>query len=129
MFQLGSGSAKSPPASGAENPASVEALRQRARRRLIGATILVALAVIVVPMVLESQPRPIPVDIAIDIPARDGLPPLERPAARGAEPAGSAVVAGAAPATATVTPPATAAAPAPGPIPVPTAGGPRRRAP
>lgn len=48
--------------------------RQRARRRLVGAVALVAAAVIVLPMVLDSHPKPVTDDIAIDIPARPAAP-------------------------------------------------------
>lgn len=41
-----------------QDPATLEVLRTRARRRLIGAAVLVAVAVIAVPMALETQPRP-----------------------------------------------------------------------
>lgn len=44
--------------------------KQRARRRLVGAVALVAAAVIVLPMVLDSHPKPVTDDISIDIPSR-----------------------------------------------------------
>jgi len=44
--------------------------KQRARRRLVGAIALVVAAVIVLPMVLDSHPKPVTDDIAIDIPSR-----------------------------------------------------------
>ncbi|MDE1182064.1 SPOR domain-containing protein [Paraburkholderia sp.] len=44
--------------------------KQRARRRLVGAIALVIAAVIVLPMVLDSHPKPVTDDIAIDIPSR-----------------------------------------------------------
>src|ERR1700712_1351184 len=44
--------------------------KQRARRRLVGALALVAAAVIILPMVLDSHPKPVTDDISIDIPAR-----------------------------------------------------------
>ena len=56
------------PAASPENP---ELIRRRARQRLMGATVLVVLAVIGLPMLFDSQPRPIPVDIPIDIPDRN----------------------------------------------------------
>ena len=49
----------------------VEALRRRARHRLIGATVLVLLAVIVFPLVFDTQPRAIAVDVPIVIPDRN----------------------------------------------------------
>ncbi|SAL35178.1 sporulation repeat-containing protein [Caballeronia udeis] len=48
--------------------------KQRARRRLVGALALVAAAVIVLPMVLDSHPKPVTDDISIDIPARPAAP-------------------------------------------------------
>lgn len=44
--------------------------KQRARRRLVGAIALVVAAVIVLPMVLDSHPKPVTDDIAIEIPNR-----------------------------------------------------------
>ncbi|RQR58523.1 sporulation protein [Burkholderia sp. Bp9126] len=44
--------------------------KQRARRRLVGAIALVVAAVIVLPMVLDSHPKPVTDDISIDIPNR-----------------------------------------------------------
>ncbi|HZZ11406.1 MAG TPA: SPOR domain-containing protein [Paraburkholderia sp.] len=44
--------------------------KQRARRRLVGAIALVVAAVIVLPMVLDSHPKPVTDDISIEIPSR-----------------------------------------------------------
>ncbi|WJF91726.1 SPOR domain-containing protein [Paraburkholderia bonniea] len=44
--------------------------KQRARRRLVGAIALVVAAVVILPMVLDSHPKPVTADIAIDIPSR-----------------------------------------------------------
>ncbi|MFM0341018.1 SPOR domain-containing protein [Paraburkholderia fungorum] len=44
--------------------------KQRARRRLVGAVALVVAAVVILPMVLDSHPRPVTDDISIDIPSR-----------------------------------------------------------
>lgn len=49
--------------------------KQRARRRLVGAIALVVAAVVVLPMVLDSHPKPVTNDIAIDIPSRPATPP------------------------------------------------------
>jgi len=46
-------------------------LRERARRRLIGAVILVAAVVVALPMVLDSEPKRESGDISIRIPAPD----------------------------------------------------------
>jgi DedD protein len=56
--------------------------RVRARRRLIGAMVLLGLGVVAFPLLFETQPRPIPVDIPIVIPPREGAPPLALPVPR-----------------------------------------------
>ncbi len=45
--------------------------KKRARRRLVGAVALVLAVVIVLPMILDSEPKSLPNDIAIQIPSRD----------------------------------------------------------
>ena len=75
------GSARPPGATDA-----VEKVRARTRQRLIGAVLLLTLGVIGFPLLFESQPRPIPVDIPIEIPKLDGAPALVLPAP---SPAGS----------------------------------------
>jgi DedD protein len=50
---------------------SIETLRTRARQRLIGAVMLVALGIITFTLLFDSQPRPIPVDIQITMPDKD----------------------------------------------------------
>ncbi len=61
---------------------AVEKVRTRTRQRLIGAVLLLTLGVIGFPLLFESQPRPIPVDIPIEIPKADGAPALPLPAPR-----------------------------------------------
>ncbi|MDH5539633.1 MAG: SPOR domain-containing protein [Rhizobacter sp.] len=61
---------------------TVQRARVRARQRLIGAVVLVAIGIIGFPLLFESTPRPIPVDIPIEIPARDAVSPLAMPPAR-----------------------------------------------
>ncbi len=61
---------------------AVQQARTRARRRLIGAVVLLVIGVIGFPLVFESQPRPIPVDIPIEIPKKDAVAPLAMPAER-----------------------------------------------
>lgn len=61
-------------------PLTIEAVRRRARHRLIGACVLVLAGVIGLPLLFDTQPRPIPVDIPIDIPARNLAKPLPLPA-------------------------------------------------
>jgi DedD protein len=74
-------SAANQPAS-ASAPESVEQARARARHRLIGAAVLVVIGVIGFPLLFETQPRPIPVDLPIEIPKKDGAPPLAVPATK-----------------------------------------------
>ena len=67
----------------------VTQLQRRARRRLVGAIALVVLAVIVLPIVFDKEPRPISQDLVIQIPSQDAprfdpglsLPPPAPPAA------------------------------------------------
>lgn len=55
---------------------SVDDLRRQARHRLIGAAVLVAVAVVGFPMVFDTSPRPIAPDVPIVIPAQPALAPL-----------------------------------------------------
>lgn len=55
---------------------SLEVVRRRARYRLIGAVVLVFVAVVAFPLLFDTQPRPVAVDTPILIPDRDGTPPL-----------------------------------------------------
>ena len=57
-------------------PESVDALRRRARYRLAGAALLVLAGVIGFPLLFDNQPRPIAVDIPIDIPDKAKVKPL-----------------------------------------------------
>lgn len=84
---------------------AVQAARDQARRRLLGAVVLLGIGVIGFPLVFQTQPRPLPVDIPIDIPNREQAPPLGS--------AGSAATQGAGGATSTPVakvPPSSAAA-------------------
>lgn len=47
-------------------------LKKRARRRLVGAVALALFAVIVLPMVMDREPRPASQDIQVRIPSQDG---------------------------------------------------------
>jgi DedD protein len=64
-------------------PQSIEAVRRRARHRLIGAAVLVLLGVIGFPLLFDTEPRPISIDIPIEIPAKNPKPAL--PAASAAK--------------------------------------------
>jgi len=48
-------------------------LKKRARRRLVGAAALALLAVIVLPVVMDSEPKPVAQDIQVRIPSQDGV--------------------------------------------------------
>ena len=77
-----------PNAAGAgESAEGVQQARTRARQRLIGAAVLVVIGVIGFPLVFETQPRPIPVDIPIEIPRKEGAAPLVVPGSRPMTPA------------------------------------------
>ena len=77
FFKFRKGGDDSPAA--APQAESVEALRRRARHRLIGAAVLVLLGVVGFPLLFDTQPRPIAVDIPIQIPDRNNAKPLPAP--------------------------------------------------
>ena len=58
---------------------SVDELRRQARVRLLGALVLVAAAIIGLPMLFSSQPRPVAVQAPVVIPDRDQVAPLPPP--------------------------------------------------
>jgi DedD protein len=105
-------------AGGASEAEDVQQLRLRAKRRLIGAVLLVVVGVVVFPLVFETQPRPIPVDLPISIPKKDAVAPLAvpshstAPVAMASEPAApaSAVAEPTPEPTSSAKPPATAKA-------------------
>lgn len=114
----------------------VDQLRTRARRRLVGAMVLVVAAVVGFPLLFETQPRPVRADLPIQIVPRDAAAAAAPAPARAAEPASVPVrndppaetrreeVASAASAPASAVPaagsaPAMAAAPAVEPKPAP----------
>lgn len=61
-------------------PDSVEVMRKRAKYRLIGAAVLVLVGVIGFPLLFDKQPRPISVDLPIEIPDKNKAKPLSIPA-------------------------------------------------
>ena len=71
----GKSPARQAPLANTQSPAdTADALREvraRARTRLMGATVLLLVGVIGFPLLFETQPRPIPVDLPIEIPARN----------------------------------------------------------
>ena len=60
-------------------PESLETMRKRARQRLIGAAVLVLIGVVGFPLLFDNQPRPVAVDIAIEIPDKTKVKPLAAP--------------------------------------------------
>jgi len=76
-FRLPGQAAAEPQGNTNNSPAeSVDVMRRRARHRLIGASVLVVLGVIGFPVLFDTQPRPVSVDIAVDIPDRANSKPL-----------------------------------------------------
>ena len=76
-------------------------MRKRAKHRLIGSAVLVLAGVVGFPLLFDTQPRPIAVDIPIEIPGKNTVKPLS---------------------TSALPAPTPAPAPAPVPVPVPAAG-------
>ena len=65
----------------AADPA-VEELKRRARRRLVGAIVLALAAAVILPLLLESDPKPLGDDVSIQIPPIDSgkfITPLSPP--------------------------------------------------
>ena len=64
----------------APNPQeSIDGMRRRARHRLVGAAVLVLLAVIGFPLLFDTQPRPVAVNAPITIPDKNKAAPLKIP--------------------------------------------------
>lgn len=61
-----------------DSPDTVQQARTRARQRLVGAVVLVAAGVIGFPLLFETQPRPLPGDLPIEI-ARGSSSPATTP--------------------------------------------------
>ena len=101
-------SSSAPHSAPAAQPESVEVVRKRAKHRLIGSAVLVLAGVVGFPMLFDTQPRPIAVDIPIEIPGKNTVKPLVIP--------GRPDVAAALPAPAVAQPQAPVAA-APTPVP------------
>ena len=62
---------------------SIDTVRRRARHRLLGAVVLVGIAVVGFPLLFDTQPRPVAVNAPITIPDKDTAPPLQGPQANG----------------------------------------------
>ncbi len=108
-------------------------LRKRARRRLIGAIALTTLVVVTLPMVLDSEPRPIGNDIAVQIPspnngpyAPKGLAEAPRAGAAPVSTSGTVNAPSLAPPDGLPAAPASSAAPSPSPAPAPATAAPAR---
>ncbi|MBK6998778.1 MAG: SPOR domain-containing protein [Rhodoferax sp.] len=99
-------------------PESVEVMRQRARHRLIGSALLVLLGVVGFPLLFDNQPRPIAVDIPIEIPDRNQVKPLVSVASAASAPA-SEMVAASESEIEFIEPPTKPKASAPQPVPAP----------
>jgi len=91
FFKFRKGADESPRAPA--QPQSIEAIRQRAKYRLTGATVLVLVGVIGLPMLFDKQPRPIAVDTPIVIPDKNKTPALVIPGAAVVPPTPAVVVA------------------------------------
>lgn len=102
------GSSSAANAAANAQPESVDVIRRRAKHRLIGAAVLVLAGVVGFPLLFDTQPRPIAVDIPIEIPGKNAVKPLVMPGKQ--DPVAAAPVAPA-PAVAEAKP----AAPAPTP--------------
>ncbi len=84
LFNFRRGGAGAAPLAGsAAQPESVEVMRKRAKHRLIGSAVLVLIGVVGFPLLFDTQPRPIPVDIPIEIPAKNTTKPLVVPGQAG----------------------------------------------
>jgi len=78
------------PATAAQSE-SVEVLRRRAKNRLIGSAILVLIGVIGFPLLVDKQPRPVAVDLPIEIPDKNKVVPLAAPVPPAPAPGASTV--------------------------------------
>lgn len=88
----------------AAQPESVEVLRRRAKNRLIGSVILVLIGVIGFPLLVDKQPRPVVVDLPIEIPDKNKVLPLAAPVSPSPAPAVAASEPAPAPAAAAQAP-------------------------
>ena len=73
----GRGRGKEAAAAGPQD--SIDSMRRRARHRLVGAAVLVLLAIIGFPLLFDTQPRPVAVNAPITIPDKDQVAPLTIP--------------------------------------------------
>ncbi len=80
FFNFRRASSTSSSAASAAPPESMDVVRKRAKHRLIGSAVLVLAGVVVFPLLFDTQPRPISVDIPIQIPGKNTVSPLAMPA-------------------------------------------------
>ena len=80
LFNFRRASSTSANAAAADQPESMEVVRRRAKHRLIGASVLVLVGVVGFPLLFDTQPRPVAVDIPIEIPGKNTVKPLTLPA-------------------------------------------------
>ena len=80
FFNFRRASPNSANAAGAAQPESMEVVRKRAKHRLIGASVLVLVGVVGFPLLFDTQPQPMAVDIPIEIPGKNSVKPLVMPA-------------------------------------------------
>lgn len=73
-FRRGGSNAASTAAPAAQTE-SVEVIRKRAKHRLIGSAVLVLAGVLGFPLLFDTQPRPVSVDIPIEIPGKTAVKP------------------------------------------------------
>lgn len=113
LFKFRKGRDEQPAPSKKKPAPTVEAVRRRAMHRLIGAAVLVLAGVIGFPLIFDNQPRPIPVDLPIEIVDKNKVKPLVvPPAAPAADSAAATPAKVAAPPAAPVAVAAPPAAPA-----------------
>lgn len=75
FFNLRRSEAAAPNTGAAAQPESAELVRKRAKHRLIGSAVLVLTGVLGFPLLFDTQPRPVAVDIPIEIPGRNAARP------------------------------------------------------
>jgi DedD protein len=116
---------RKPASTPADDSGPVQAARTRARRRLVGAVVLLGVGIVGFPILFETQPRPVAMDVPIETPQRDrgvvtetAPQPLKPAALPPAEPVQEPAPAAAASAPTSASP---ASAPAPAPAPAPPA--------
>jgi DedD protein len=80
FFKFRTGAPESPESQNIDSATpTVDHLRRQARQRLIGAAVLVVIAVTGFPLVFDTQPRPVSTDMSIDIPSKAKQDPVQPP--------------------------------------------------